>query len=141
MLKYLVLKHGFHLLSYIHLVQRQPTKSQKVGLLREKVTLIGEAIKVMKSDREAMMAQLKKSQKKQQKHEEMLQYSKWKQAKDNQELCVVVRRLEEKVDVETKALWAEMRRLGELLEEVRGHDFRHKSAPFEHLVAWYEGLN
>jgi transposase len=100
-----------------------------VGLLREKVTLIGEAIKVMKSDREAMMAQLKKSQKKQQKHEEMLQYSKWKQAKDNQELCVVVRRLEEKVDVETKALWAEMRRLGKLLEEVRGHEFRHKSAP------------
>ncbi|KAK6319888.1 hypothetical protein J4Q44_G00089950 [Coregonus suidteri] len=101
----------------VQYLTRQPTESQKVGLFREKVTLMWEAIKILKSDQEAMMAQLKKSQKKQQKDEKLLHKSQWKQGKDNQQLCLVIRRLENKVDVVTKELWAELKRLGELIEE------------------------
>lgn len=62
-----------------------PTESQNVVLLREKVTLMDNAIKVLKSVQEAKMVQLKKRQKKQQKDEELQQNSHWKLMANNRE--------------------------------------------------------
>lgn len=62
-----------------------PTESQNVVLLREKVTLMDNAIKVLKSVQEAKMVQLKKRQKKQQKDEELQQNSHRKLMANNRE--------------------------------------------------------
>ncbi|XP_034147862.1 histone-lysine N-methyltransferase, H3 lysine-79 specific-like [Esox lucius] len=118
------------------LVTREPIETQNLSLLRQKVTLMENAITMLKSDQDTLMALLKKRQKKQQNQEELLQNHKQKQEKNYLQLSAITRTLEVKMDQEIKAIWAVLRGLEESVEANKNGLERTDSS--EHLTPCWE---